>query len=126
MDPLSEKPRLVPATIKAQARSRGRWSGAFGPRFFIALILGLVWVGPAWWNLRYLFAMAVWDALLMLAWLADWRHLPQPGQIEVSRTWNSTLSQAHTAEITLGIRFASKSVLHVRLEDDLPTSLLTD
>jgi uncharacterized protein (DUF58 family) len=120
MDPISEKPRLVPSTAKAQAQLRGRWPGAFGPRFFIALILGLVWVGPAWWDLRFLYAIAIWDGLLMLAWLADWRRLPSPAQIEVSRSWTGTLSQGRVAEITLEVQCSLKTVLHIRLEDDVP------
>ncbi|HLY60350.1 MAG TPA: DUF58 domain-containing protein [Terriglobia bacterium] len=126
MDPISEKPRLVPATVSAAAQARGRWPGAFGPRFFIVLILGLVWAGPAWWNLRFLYAIAIWDALLLLAWFADLRRLPLPAQLEVSRTWNSTLSQGGASEITLRLHCLIKTMLYVRLEDDVPPPLLVN
>lgn len=126
MDSISEKPRLVPATVRARAQARSRWPGAFGPRFFIALMVGLVWVGPAWWDLRLLYAMAIWDALLLLAWLADWHRLPHPADIEISRSWSSTLAQGSASDITLGIHYNTNTLLHVRLEDDMPASLFAD
>ena len=126
MDPITKKPRLIPAEVSAAAQARGRWPGAFGSRFFVALILGLVWVGPAWWNLRFLYAIALWDALLAIAWLADWRRLPQPAHIEVSRSWNSTLSQGHITDIKLGIHSSAKTILYFYLEDDVPSALIAD
>ena len=40
---------LRPSTTAARARKLGRFSFAFGPRFFVALLLGFVALGPAWW-----------------------------------------------------------------------------
>lgn len=126
MDPIAEKSRLAPATVSASAQSRARWPVAFGLRFFMALILGLVWVGPAWWNLRFLYAIALWDALVLLAWFVDLRKLPLPAQIEVSRRWAGTLSQGRVCNISLAIRCPIKTILHFRLEDDVPPPLLGD
>ena len=126
MIPAPEKPTLAPQTVTARAHSRGRWPAAFGPRFFVALIVGLVWIGPAWWDLRFLYAMAAWDALLMLAWFSDWRRLPRSDQLEVSRAWLSPLTQGTKSGITLSIRSAHKSRIHFHLEDDLPLSLSVD
>jgi uncharacterized protein (DUF58 family) len=117
-------PTLAPATVTARARAAGHWPGAFGPRFFVALILGLLWIGPAWWDLRFLFALAGWDALVMLAWFKDWTHLPQPDQLEVSRIWRKPLAQAEPSEITLQIRCAIESRLQLSLEEDLPPPLV--
>ncbi len=126
MVPVPEKPTLAPQKVTVRAQSRGRWPAAFGSRFFVALIVGLVWIGPAWWDLHFLYAMAVWDALLLLVWFSDWRRLPRPEQLEASRTWLSPLTQGTESAITLSIRSANKSRLHFRLEDDLPLSLSVD
>jgi uncharacterized protein (DUF58 family) len=115
--------RLAPATVLARARASGRWPGAFGSRFFVALVLGFLWVGPAWWDLRFLYAIAAWDVLVIAAWLNDWLRLPRPEQMEVSRTWSKPLAQAETSEVTLQIRCATKTRLKVSLDEDLPPAL---
>lgn len=107
----------------AEAKRAGRWPVAFAQRFFLGLILGLLWIGPAWWDHRFIYAMAAWNALLMFAWLRDLRHLPQPGQLEVSRAWLEPLSQGAEASVTLKVHNQLKVTLEVTLEDDLPPSL---
>jgi uncharacterized protein (DUF58 family) len=115
--------RLAPATVSLRARASGRWPGAFGSRFFVALVLGFLWVGPAWWDLRFLYAIAAWDVLVVAAWLNDWLRLPRPEQIEVSRAWSKPLAQAEPSEVTLQIRCTTKTRLRVSLDDDLPPAL---
>jgi uncharacterized protein (DUF58 family) len=89
----------------------------------MALVLGFLWVGPAWWDLRFLYAIAAWDVLVVAAWLNDWLRLPRPGQIEVSRAWSKPLAQAEPSEVTLQIRCAAKTQLQVSLDEDLPPAL---
>jgi uncharacterized protein (DUF58 family) len=115
--------RLAPPTARARVQASGRLTGAFGSRFFVALVLGFLWVGPAWWDLRFLFAIAAWDALVIAAWLNDWHRLPAPGQIEVSRAWSKPLAQAEPTEVTLQVRCAAKRGLRFSLVDDLPPAL---
>ncbi len=115
--------RLVPEAVTAKAAKAGRWPVAFAQRFFLALILGLLWIGPAWWDLRFIYAMAAWDALLMFAWFRDLRHLPQPGQLEVSRVWLEPLSQGDASRVTLKVHNQFKVTLEVTLEDNLSSSL---
>jgi len=43
-----EKP-LVPQDAVARARPLGLIPFGFGPRFFVAFVLGLAWLVPAWW-----------------------------------------------------------------------------
>jgi uncharacterized protein (DUF58 family) len=113
----------LPATVTARARPSGRWPGAFGSRFFIALLLGFLWVGPAWWDLRFLFAIAGWDVVVLAAWLNDWRRLPRPEQIEVSRVWTKPLEQALISQVVLRITCAAKTRIQASLEEDLPPEL---
>ena len=49
-----EKP-LVPQEVSARARALGRIPFGFGPRFFVALVLGFVWLVPAWWSAEIYF-----------------------------------------------------------------------
>src|ERR1700722_5180963 len=48
---------LVPSAMGAPLRSRGRMPFAFGTRFFVALLLGLIWLVPAWWTPRLIAPM---------------------------------------------------------------------
>src|SRR6267143_2346767 len=75
------------STTEARARKLGRFSFAFGPRFFVALLLGLVALGPAWWFRQAIAAMFLWDGVVLGAWLWDLLRLPRPEQLEVQRTW---------------------------------------
>ena len=61
--------RLLPAESTGRAHGLGRWPGAFGPRFFLALIAGLVWLGPAWWDLRFGYVVLGGDAVALVIWL---------------------------------------------------------
>src|SRR5207245_5615944 len=120
---MPEVSKLVPETVTARAASRSELGGAFGPRFFLGLVLGLVWLGPAWLDIRFIYAMALWDALMLLAWFADWRRLPRPQELEVSRVWSEPLSQGAQANVRLEVSNASSFGFQVKLEDDLPASL---
>src|SRR5260370_41845941 len=89
---------LVPPTVSARARpldrSKSVWrkilpSGAFGPRGFLLFILGLVWIGPAWGDLRFLWAIAGWDAMALVVWACDFAQLPSPGDIDVGLIWSA-------------------------------------
>jgi len=120
---MPEISKLVPDTVTARPASRGKLGGAFGPRFFLGLVLGLVWLGPAWLDVRFLYAMALWDVLMALAWFADWRRLPRPQELSVSRVWFEPLSQGAAVNVALEISNASSFGFQVKLEDDLPASL---
>ena len=55
---------LSPSAATARARKLGRLSFAWGPRFFVALLLGFVALGPAWWFRQAIVAMFLWDGAL--------------------------------------------------------------
>ena len=120
---MPEVSKLVPETASARAEGTGRFGAAVGPRFFIGLILGLVWLGPAWWDLRFIYAMALWDALVLLAWYADWRRLPRPQDLTVTRVWFEPLSQGNESAVALEVSNGGAVGLQVVLEDDVPSSL---
>lgn len=113
---------LAPPVATARASSR-RWQVAFAPRFFLAIILGLVWLGPAWWERRFAWAMLAWDAVALLAWGTDLRRLPQPSEIAVSRTWLGPLSLGVESSLVLEVRNHTAARFRATLYDDVPPQL---
>jgi uncharacterized protein (DUF58 family) len=119
---VSERAPLVPPVVVARAASTRRFPLAFGPRFFLALSVGLVWLGPAWWDRRFAYAMLAWDALVLVAWLGDLRRLPPPAEIEIRRRWLAPLSLSVGAEVVLEIRNHSAMAFSASLIDQVPPS----
>ena len=75
---MSEPVALIPPPAKATASGRKRIPVAFGPRFFILLIIGLGWLGPALINVQFLYVMLVWDLLLLAVWGVELARLRKP------------------------------------------------
>ncbi len=92
---------LVPPEIEAQTHSYKRFGVAFGDRFFMLLFVGLVWLGPAFIDLRFVYALLAWDVLVLLAWLADLAQLPEPRQLTVQRSWRSPAALSISSDVDL-------------------------
>lgn len=114
--------RLVPESVTARGERKGRLP-AFGSRFFMALLAGLVWTGPAWWDHRFVYAMPAWDLLVVLAWLVDFTRLPKPGSIEVTRAWLGPLSLDEVSGVSMSVRAGTTRGVSISLEDDVPVRL---
>lgn len=117
---------LVPAAVGARGKASGRFTCAFGRRFFLLLLIGLVWLGPAWSDPRYLLAMAAWDAAVLMAWLWDLNHLPKPEQLEVRRIWNAPPQLTVESNITLEIMNRSDRAVLARFQDEVPVTLRSE
>ena len=115
--------RLLSPTVSACAVSGRRWAAAFQWRFFLALLLGLAWIGPAWWNRRALYAMPLWDGVVLMVWLADLVRLPKPKELTVSRHWSEPLSLDIDSRVELRVANLGKRAVEVSLEDDVPAVL---
>ncbi len=113
---------LEPPPIEAAANPRGRIGGGAGPRLFLLTGAGLAWIIPALWNRTFLYAMLLWDALLLVAFLADWFRLPRPRQLTVRREWNSPLSIGVSSPLSISVDNRSGIALQVKLQDELPPS----
>ena len=64
---MSNLSTLVPAEVEATTHSYKRFGVAFGDRFFTLLLLGLLWIIPAFLDLRFVYALLAWDGLVILA-----------------------------------------------------------
>jgi uncharacterized protein (DUF58 family) len=115
--------QLAPATIGARGKSKGRFGFAFGRRFFLLLLIGLVWIGPAWASTKYLLGMALWDVAVLAMWAVDLRRLPKPEEIEVRRIWQSTLQLREPAEAILEFTNRGKSDILLRAQEEAPVGL---
>jgi uncharacterized protein (DUF58 family) len=120
---MTDSPQLAPAPVGARGKAKGRFGVAFGRRFFLLLLLGLVWIGPAWANSRYLLAMALCDFLVLLLWAIDLRRLPKPEEIEIRRLWGSTLQLREPAEAALEFLNRGKSDVLLRVQEEAPVGL---
>ena len=115
--------RLIPATVRATAQPSGRTPFAFGRRFFLALALGLVWIGPAWWDARYLWGMAAWDLVVLAAWAWDLVRLPRPQELEAARIWESPVSLGAEGRVSIEINNRGKSTVLAGVRDDSARTL---
>ena len=75
---MSSPRTLVPPEVADRVRPHGRLPFAFGARFFVALLLGFLWLLPAWWIPRLIAAMFIWDALVFVMFVTDLLRLPKP------------------------------------------------
>jgi uncharacterized protein (DUF58 family) len=109
---------FAPPTVEAQLTSFGRVPFGFGPRFFVALLIGLLWVIPAWWSPRFVPAIFLWDGLVLLAFIADLVNLPRPGELRVYRSWEHAPSIATRSQVTLGVENLSRAGVWCTLTDE--------
>ena len=120
---MSDPAKLVPREIEARTQSNGRFGVAFGDRFFMLLFVGLVWLGPAFFDRRFVFAMLAWDGLVLLAWLVDLAQLPRPEQLVVKRTWRSPAALSISSDVELTLINSSARSIHATMVDTVPLQL---
>ena len=117
---------LVPAPVEAQAAARGRWSWTFAPRALRLLLLGLPLLTLAWIDRRALAIVALWDLVVLAAWVVDLRRLPPPDRLVVKRTWNAPPTLAAPQRVALQIHNRGGVPVFVSLTDFAPAALRTE
>ena len=113
---------LEPPPAEAPATPHGRFRGGAGPRLLLLAGVGLAWIVPALWNRTFLYAMLLWDGLLLLAFFADWLRLPRPQELTICREWHSPLSIGVAAKVNVSVANQSAVDLWVSAYDELPPS----
>jgi uncharacterized protein (DUF58 family) len=114
---------FVPAVASARAHSAGRFRIGFGTRFFVALLIGLVWVVPAAWTPRLIAGMFIWDGLFLLLWLQDLMRLPKPGDLEFQRIWHSAPSLGVRSKISVELHNFGWRPVFARVTDETSRAL---
>ena len=114
---MNSTPTFIPAIATARAHSVGRFKIGFGTRFFVALLIGLVWVVPAAWSPRLIAGMFAWDGLFLLLWLQDLLRLPKPGELELQRVWHSPPSLGVRSKVSVELHNFGRRPVFARVTD---------
>lgn len=116
---------LAPATLSGRTRPMRRLAFGFGRRFFFLLIVGLLWLLPAFWNRTFLYAVGIWDALVLIAWAIDYLTLPKPAQLTVDRCWLSAPALSCRGDVELIVHNQGGVAVRCSATDDVPVELRT-
>ena len=119
---MSNLESLVPDGVGSPARAYKRVGVAFGRRFFL-LLIGLIWLGPAFVNLRFIYAMLAWDGLVLLAWVSDLASLPNPAKLKIRRSWHAPVALSVTSKVELTLVNDSSRSVHTTVLDTVPPQL---
>jgi len=114
---------LIPLAVTAKAERGKRLAGAFGPRFFLLILIGLVWLGAAFHDSRFFYALAGWDLLALIAWAIDLATLPSPQNLSITRRWTSAAALSVPSKIELVIENSSRMPVFATLIDNVPPHL---
>ena len=114
---------MIPPPVSARTERSGRAGAAFGGRFFLFLLIGLVWLGPAWWDARFLAGMFLWDLLAVVFWAVDLRRLPDRGDMFVARIWSAPAALSVSTQVAIEVTQGRRSAVRVELADTVPPAL---
>jgi uncharacterized protein (DUF58 family) len=120
---VSSAQSFIPLAAGGRARSTGRLRIGFGVRFFVALLIGLVWVVPAAWSPRLIGGMFIWDALCLLLWTQDLLRLPKPGDLELRRVWSSPPSLGVHSSVSVELHNFGRRAVFARVTDESSRAL---
>lgn len=123
---MSRSAALTPEAVEAAAQPYGRIGIAFGRRAFLLAAIGLVWLGPAFLDVRFAFGILAWDVLLLIAALADLYRLPRPPQLTVERRWAEPVALSVESSVELILRNNGKNSIVAELLDDVPAQLRSE
>jgi uncharacterized protein (DUF58 family) len=123
---VSSSARFVPPVASARAQAAGRFKFGFGTRFFVALLVGLIWVVPAAWNPRLIAGIFIWDGLFLLLWLQDLLRLPKPEDLELQRIWHSPPSLGVRSKVSVALQNFGRRPVFARVTDETPRTLRSE
>src|SRR5215813_12027519 len=109
--------------MEGRAKRSRRFGISFGYRFFLFLLIGLIWLVPAYGDARFVYAMLGWDLLVILAWVVDLRSLPKPPALLIRRTWLGPPALAVQSPVKITAINESGSPLRLNILDAISPSL---
>ena len=114
---------LVPPRMAATATAVRRLPYAFGPRFFLLLAVGLVFVVPAWLDRSALAALFAWNLAVLVLWRVDLSRIPSGDGLEVARVWNAPLALGAASRVAVEVHNHTRRPVSVDVVDDVPAAL---
>jgi uncharacterized protein (DUF58 family) len=123
---VSSEKTFIPPAVGARAHPKGRLGFGFGTRFFVALLIGLVWVVPVAWSPKLIAGMFIWDGFFLLLWLQDLLRLPKPAQLELQRVWHAPPSLGVRSKVFVELHNYGRSAIFARVTDETSRALRRD
>lgn len=114
---------LTPEPAEAVAQNKGRLPFGFAPNFFLALVIGFIWVVPLWWSLRFLPLLILWNGLVFAAWIWDLTRLPAAAGLKVRRSFTGPLILARSTGVAIEIEQIGRVPLRIFAIDELSPTL---
>ena len=90
------------------------------------LFVGLAWMAPAFFDLRFVYGMLAWDVLVVLAWFVDLVCLPKPTRLTIKRSWHGPAALSTQSEVELTLVNYSVRTVHTSLIDTVPLQLRSE
>jgi len=116
---------LVPPPVRAAATGR-RLGYALTSRALLLLLAGSLLAIPGFFHSRHFvwtWAMAAWDAVVILLAIFDASLLPAPANVVVERRFDNSPVLGEPSQITLEMTQTSNSILDLRVTDALHPAL---
>jgi uncharacterized protein (DUF58 family) len=115
--------QLAPDPVRNPGRQTKRLGFGFGRRFFLLMFVGVLWAAPAFWDARFLLAMAAFDLCALVAWVIDLRRLPRPNQLVLERSWTGPPSLSNDLKVRLVLQNLGSTSVECQILDDVPKAL---
>src|SRR5439155_26995036 len=91
--------------------------------FFLLIVVGLAWLGAAFHDLRFHYALAAWDLLALIAWCIELATLPSAKQISLTRRWTDASALSVPGTITLILENSGRIPVYAKIVDNVPACL---
>ena len=114
---------LTPASIEAPAERGNPIPFSFGPRFFLVVALGFLWLIPMWRAPSLLPVFLLWDAATIALFILDLLYLPHASKLTLRRSWSAPLTLARPTQVLIDVTNESRIPLRLVLVDQTPLSL---
>lgn len=122
---MSESGELTPGPVEGRGRRLKRLAVAFGPRFFVLLAIGVVWILPAFYDSRFLYGLVAWNAFVVTAWIGDLWRLPAADRLRVRRAWIGPPALSVSSRVRLTLWNEASVTLRASMIDHVPHQLKT-
>lgn len=114
---------LTPTLIEARAEPRKLLPFSFGPRFFLLIGAGFLWLIPIWRAPSLLPLLWLWDGIAIALFLFDLFYLPAASTLTVQRSWPAPLILARQGTVRIAVTNQSRIPLKLQLVDAAPLAL---